>query len=71
MTGYDEELSVCSGCKKDIVVAHYGCHPAYSILCPDCTTKAKETGKLDHLFKWKLTGQQAIDEAQKVASMFK
>ena len=53
MTGYDEELTVCSHCKRDIVIAFYGSSPAYSILCPDCTQKAKQDGQLDHIFKWK------------------
>lgn len=51
MTGYDEQLTVCSHCKSDMVIAHYGFHPAFSILCPDCTKKAKDRGDLKHLYQ--------------------
>lgn len=40
MTGYDETLALCSHCQKAMLVAHYGFHPAFSVLCPECTAKS-------------------------------
>ena len=42
MTGYDETNAICSYCKREMLVAHYGAHPPFSVLCPDCTIKAKQ-----------------------------
>lgn len=52
MTGYDEQLTVCSHCKKDMVIAFYGMAPAYSIVCPDCFVKAENEGHFKGLRKW-------------------
>lgn len=42
MTGYDETLAKCSHCEKEMLFAHYGFHPAFSVLCPECTIESKK-----------------------------
>lgn len=39
MTGYDEQVVKCGNCNQEMLICHYGFHPAFSILCPDCTSK--------------------------------
>lgn len=52
MTGYEENLTVCSHCKRDMMIAFYGSTSAWSILCPDCFDKAEKEGHFKGLRKW-------------------
>lgn len=50
--GCEENLTICSHCKREMVILFYGMAPAWSILCPDCFAKAEKEGHFKGLRTW-------------------